>query len=147
MASMQRQASSGSGSDVDPRNGKVDEKKRKRMISNRESARRSRMRKQQHLDDLIGQMSQLQKENNHVSQKIDAASQMYVGVESENNVLRARLAELTDRLSSLNSVLEIAEEVSGFAMDIPQLPDILMEPWQFPCSIQPITASANMFQY
>uniref|UniRef100_A0A5B6ZD97 Putative common plant regulatory factor 6 n=1 Tax=Davidia involucrata TaxID=16924 RepID=A0A5B6ZD97_DAVIN len=139
MASMQQQTSSGS-------DGVVDERKRKRMISNRESARRSRMRKQQHLDDLISQASQLQNENNAISQRIDVATQMYIGVASENNVLRARLTELTDRLRSLNSVLHIAEEVSGVVVDIPELPDTLLEHWQLPCPIQQITTSANMFQ-
>jgi len=146
METIRPQASS--GSDGDPRNGGVvDDKKRKRMLSNRESARRSRMRKQQHLDELLGQASQLQKENTLVSQRIEAASHMYVGVASENNVLRARLSELADRLQSLNSVLEIAEEVSGLALDIPQFPDTLLEPWQLPYPTQPITASADMFQY
>uniref|UniRef100_A0A5B6ZFZ2 Putative common plant regulatory factor 6 n=1 Tax=Davidia involucrata TaxID=16924 RepID=A0A5B6ZFZ2_DAVIN len=145
MASVQQQTSS--GSDGDPRNAMVDKRKRKRMLSNRESARRSRMKKQQHLDDLINQASQLQNENNLISQRIDVATQMYIGVASDNNVLRAQLTELTERLHAMNSVLHIAEEVSGIAMDIPELPDTLLEPWQLPCPVQPITASANMFQY
>ncbi|KAA8549089.1 hypothetical protein F0562_000773 [Nyssa sinensis] len=145
MASMQQQTSS--GSDGDPRYAMVDERKRKRMLSNRESARRSRMKKQQLMDDLLSQVNQLQNENNAISQRIDVATQMYIGVASDNNVLRARLIELADRLHSLNSVLLIAEEVSGVAVDIPELPDTLLEPWQLPCPIQPITASADMFQY
>ncbi|KAL2540432.1 basic region/leucine zipper motif 53 [Abeliophyllum distichum] len=135
------------GSDVDQRYAVYDERKRKRMISNRESARRSRMRKQQHLDEMIGQASQLENENNLLSQKINDSTQLYLGVASDNNVLRAQLAELTDRLRSLNSVLEIVSEVSGLVVDIPDIPDTLLEPWQLPCPIQPITASADMFQY
>ncbi|CAI9774279.1 unnamed protein product [Fraxinus pennsylvanica] len=135
------------GSEVDQRYAVYDERKRKRMISNRESARRSRMRKQQHLDVMVGQVSQLQNENNLLSQKIDNTNQLYLGVASENNVLRAQLAELTDRLRSLNSVLEIVSDVSGLVVDIPDIPDTLLEPWQLPCPIHPITASADMFQY
>ncbi|XAR58377.1 hypothetical protein NMG60_11013759 [Bertholletia excelsa] len=135
-----------SGSDCDPRYVGLDERKRKRMISNRESARRSRMRKQQHLDDLIGQVTQLQNDNKLVEDKINGVADMYIGIASQNNVLRAQLAELTDRLRSLNSVLQIAAEVSGLAMDIPEIPEALLEPWQLPCPVQPVAAHENMFQ-
>lgn len=145
MASVQKQGSS--GSDGDLRYATFDEKKRKRMISNRESARRSRMKKQQHVDTLIAEMSQLKSQNKVVMQKINEATDMFVGAASENNVLRAQLSELTDRLYSLNSVLHVVEEVSGLAMDIPQFPDTLMEPWKLPCPAQPITTSANMFKF
>ncbi|KAK6937289.1 Basic-leucine zipper domain [Dillenia turbinata] len=146
MASIQPQQTS-SGSSGDTQYAGIDERKRRRMISNRESARRSRQKKQQHFDDLMAQVSQLQKENAQILQRINAASEMYGGVESENNVLRAQMLELTDRLLSLNSVLQIAEEVSGMAVDIPEIPDIMLQPWQLPCPVQPmVTASANMFQ-
>ncbi|XP_022890525.1 bZIP transcription factor 53-like [Olea europaea var. sylvestris] len=135
------------GSEMDQRHAGNDERKRKRMISNRESARRSRMRKQQHLDEMVGQVSQLQTENSLLSQKINNTTELYLGVASENNVLRAQLAELTDRLRSLNSVLEIVSDVSGLVLDIPDIPDTLLEPWQLPCPIHSITASADMFQY
>lgn len=147
MTSVQNQNQVSSGSDGDLRYATFDEKKRKRMISNRESARRSRMKKQQLVDKLIAEMSQLQSQNKVVTQKINEATDMFVGVVSENNVLRAQLSELTDRLHSLNSVLHIVEEVSGLAMDIPQVPDTLMEPWQLPCPAQPIMTSANMFKF
>lgn len=125
----------------------VDERKRKRKLSNRESARRSRVRKQQHLDELIGQEQKLVEENKKLREMIDGASQLYLGFASDNNVLRAQLAELTDRLRSLNSVLQIASEVSGLAFDIPDIPETLLEPWQLPCPVQPIAASADLFQY
>ncbi|KAF8387748.1 hypothetical protein HHK36_026403 [Tetracentron sinense] len=136
-----------SGSEGDQQYVMVDDKKKRRMISNRESARRSRMRKQKHMDDLINQVTQLQKENNEIGQSVNVGTQHYLEVSSENNILRARVMELTERLQSLNSVLHIMEEVSGFAMDIPEIPDPLLKPWQLPCSSQPIMASAYMFQY
>ena len=129
-----------SGSESDPRYANMDDKKRKRMISNRESARRSRMKKQQHMDQLLNQVTTLKSEIAEHSQTIDAVSQRYVAVELENNVLRAQLMELTDRLTSLNSVLKMVEEVSGFSMDIP---DVLLEPWHLPCPLQPVS---NIFQ-
>ncbi|KAJ0797214.1 putative transcription factor bZIP family [Helianthus annuus] len=131
-------------SDGDLRYANLDERKRKRMISNRESARRSRAKKQQRLDELLGEINKLQSDNNAIMKKIDGATQMFVGAESQNNVMRAQLTELTDRLHSLNSVLHIAQEVSGLAMDIPEIPDTLLEPWKLPCSVQPITTSFNM---
>ncbi|GFY98663.1 hypothetical protein Acr_13g0000640 [Actinidia rufa] len=97
------------GSDGNPCYAGVDERKRKRMISNRESARRSRMRKQQHVEGLTGQVTQLENEKKFMEDKINSVSSMYIGLVSQNNVLRAQLAELTDRLISLNSVLQIAE--------------------------------------
>lgn len=130
-----------SGSEGDPQ---IDERKKRRMLSNRESARRSRMRKQQHLDDLINQAAQLKKENDEIINRVNNTMEIYSKVDSENNILRAQMAELSDRLQSLNSVLRIIEEISGFPMDIPDIPDPLLKPWQLPCPSQPIMA--NMFQ-
>lgn len=47
-------------------------RKRKRMESNCESARRSRMRKQKHLENLTEEASRLQNENIHVAKSIKA---------------------------------------------------------------------------
>ncbi|KAJ9171728.1 hypothetical protein P3X46_015047 [Hevea brasiliensis] len=143
---MQRQAAN-SGSDSDPRYANIDERKRKRMISNRESARRSRMRKQKQMGDLVNEASLLQNENDRLRQNINDNTQRYVEIESANSVLRAQAMELTERLLSLNSVLQIAEEVSGLAVEIPEIPDPLLKPWQLPFPVQPIMASADMFQY
>ncbi|EXB28592.1 Ocs element-binding factor 1 [Morus notabilis] len=140
MASIQRQASSGSdGSPV------IDERKRKRMLSNRESARRSRMRKQKQMEDLTSEASRLQISSGQIRQSLNAKEQAYVQMESTNDVLRAQIMELTDRLRSLNAVLHVIEEVSGLAVDIPEIPDPLMRPWQHSTPVQPITASADMF--
>lgn len=147
MAPVQKQASSGSGSDSDPRYSQVDDRKRKRMISNRESARRSRMRKQKQVEDLVNETSQLENSNALLRQNIESATRRYTEMESANNVLRAQTMELTERLRSLNSVLHMWGDISGLSVEIPEIPDPLLEPWQLPCPVQPIIASADMFQY
>lgn len=91
----------------------MDQRKRKRMQSNRESARRSRMRKQKHLDDLIAQVDQLRKENNQILTSVNITTQHYMNIESENSVLRAQLLELTQRLDSLNDILNFINTSSG----------------------------------
>ncbi|KAJ0976372.1 hypothetical protein J5N97_018337 [Dioscorea zingiberensis] len=126
----------------------MEQRKRKRMLSNRDSARRSRMKKQQHLDDLINQVSHLKNENVQILMQVDLIKQQYLIMDSENSVLRTEIMDLTERLTSLNSVLHFVEEFSGMAIDIPKIPDPLLKPWQHPCStLPPITASSTMFQY
>ncbi|KAL0547520.1 hypothetical protein IC582_017457 [Cucumis melo] len=137
MASIPRQTSSGSNG-ASPPSALPDERKRKRMQSNRESARRSRMRKQKQLEDLAGEVSRLQIANNQLVQSIGAKEQAFVQVDNMNNVLRAQAIELTDRLRSLNSVLHIVEEVSGLAMDIPEIPDPLLKPWELSRPVLPV---------
>lgn len=84
----------------------VVDRKRKRMLSNRESARRSRMRKQKHLDDLASQVGHLNKDNSQIMTTINITTQLYVNLEAENSVLRAQMAELTNRLQSLNEIID-----------------------------------------
>lgn len=135
MGSLQRQTSP--ESDNDPRYSSVtDERKRKRMISNRESARRSRMRKQKQLGDLINEVTVLKNDNAKITEQVDQATKKYIEMESKNNVLRAQASELTDRLRSLNSVLEMVEEISGQVLDIPEIPESMQNPWQIPCPMQ-----------
>ncbi|KAH7655108.1 Basic-leucine zipper domain-containing protein [Dioscorea alata] len=120
----------------------MDQRKRKRMLSNRESARRSRMRKQQHLDELINQVAHLKNENSQIETQADMLNQQFLIVDSENCALRSEVMELTERLRSMNSVLEFVGEFSGMMMDIQEIPDPLLKPWQLPCPTQPL-----MFQY
>ncbi|XP_020593211.1 bZIP transcription factor 53 [Phalaenopsis equestris] len=125
----------------------IDERKRKRMVSNRDSARRSRLRKQQHLDEIVNQVAHLKNENEQVEMQISLHMNHYLKVESENNILRTQIRELTDRLQSMNSVLRFVEEFSGISLDIPEIPDPLLKPWQLPCPAPQIAASANLFQW
>lgn len=65
-----------------------DERKRRRMVSNRESARRSRMRKQRHLDELWSVLVQLINENNCLAGELSRAREGYEKVVQENTKLR-----------------------------------------------------------
>ncbi|KAF7804919.1 bZIP transcription factor 53-like [Senna tora] len=142
MASIQRTSSSGSEGG-DPRDVVIDERKRKRMLSNRESARRSRMKKQKLVEDLTNEISRLQCENSQLHQSIKAKEEAYTEIESVNNILRAQTMELTDQLRFLNSILEVAEEAIGLSVEIPEIPDTLLNPWQLPL---PMQASSDMIK-
>ncbi|XP_030464293.1 bZIP transcription factor 2-like [Syzygium oleosum] len=103
---------SGSEGCVQEQNQIMDQRKRKRMISNRESARRSRMRKQKHLDDLMAQVGQLRGENAQILQSLNVTSQLYLSIEAENSVLSAQAAELSNRLQSLNEIITYVHSTS-----------------------------------
>ncbi|KFK41975.1 hypothetical protein AALP_AA2G196000 [Arabis alpina] len=105
---------SGSESDLRERD-LIDERKRKRKQSNRESARRSRMRKQKHLDDLTVQVNHLRKENSQIVAGIAVTSQHYAAIEAENSVLRAQLLELNHRFNSLTEIVDFVE--TGFGIE------------------------------
>lgn len=83
----------------------MEQRRAKRMLSNRESARRSRMRKQRHLDDLAAQAAHLRRENAHVSAALGLTARGLLAVDAENAVLRTQAAELTARLSSLEEIV------------------------------------------
>ncbi|XP_074299737.1 basic leucine zipper 43-like [Silene latifolia] len=98
----------------------INERKQRRMISNRESARRSRMRKQRHLDELWSQVVLLRNENhqlidklNHVTESHDRALQENIQLKEETSELRQMLADM--QLSSPYSTLRDFEEVANAA--------------------------------
>ncbi|XVF71377.1 hypothetical protein PTKIN_Ptkin12aG0032800 [Pterospermum kingtungense] len=95
----------------------INERKQRRMISNRESARRSRMRKQRHLDELWSQVVWLRNENhqligklNHVSENHDKVLQENAQLKEEASELRQMLSDM--QLSSPYSALRDLEDVS-----------------------------------
>lgn len=80
----------------------VDERRQRRMLSNRESARRSRLRKQQHLDELRAQVALLRGENNQIIAKYGVATQRYAQISEENRVLRSHAMDLSRQLQRLH---------------------------------------------
>uniref|UniRef100_A0A5B6YHM1 Putative basic leucine zipper 43 n=1 Tax=Davidia involucrata TaxID=16924 RepID=A0A5B6YHM1_DAVIN len=95
----------------------IDERKQRRMISNRESARRSRMRKQKHLDELRSQVVRLHTENHSLLDKLNHASECHDRVLQENAQLKEEASDLRQMLTDLQigspySSLRDLEEVT-----------------------------------
>ncbi|KAJ8772673.1 hypothetical protein K2173_027850 [Erythroxylum novogranatense] len=129
----------------------MDQRKRKRMQSNRESARRSRMRKQKHLDDLTSQVTHLRKDNNQILTSINVTTQHYLNAEAENSILRAQMLELNQRLDSLNEILGFINTSNGVyetegGLRLQASTESFRNPsWHL--LNQPIMASPDLFQY
>ncbi|KAL2511744.1 Basic leucine zipper 63 [Abeliophyllum distichum] len=127
--------SSGEQSDDDEGEGETettqnmdpaDAKRVRRMLSNRESARRSRRRKQAHLTELETQVSQLRVENSSLLKKLSDISQKYNEAAVDNRVLKAdvetlrakvKMAEETvKRVTGLNPLFQSMSEISTMGM-------------------------------
>ncbi|KAL4584268.1 hypothetical protein LXL04_008864 [Taraxacum kok-saghyz] len=143
-----------SGSDEDL----LHQRKRKRMQSNRESARRSRMRKQKHLDDLSDQINQIKKDNTQIVSTINVTTQQFVQVEADNSVLRAQMGELSQRLNYLNEIINlmnsncpttdctnVSSTTGVFEFDNHH--DFMNNPWNMMYLNQQPIMAAEMLQY
>ncbi|CAI8616970.1 unnamed protein product [Vicia faba] len=145
---------SGSGSSLLQNSGSeedlqalMDQRKRKRMISNRESARRSRMRKQKHLDDLVSQVTKLRKENQEILTSVNITTQQYLSVEAENSVLRAQIGELSNRLESLNEIVGAMNSTNAAFLE-PNNSFFFFNPLSnISYMNQPIMPSSHILQY
>ncbi|PKA54249.1 Ocs element-binding factor 1 [Apostasia shenzhenica] len=83
----------------------ADERRLRRMISNRESARRSRARKQRHLEDLRCRVGRLRLENRAVAERLAAISGICTSLLQENQRLQSESATLRQRLSEIHRIL------------------------------------------
>ncbi|KAJ0015279.1 hypothetical protein Pint_20499 [Pistacia integerrima] len=97
-----------------------------RMLSNRESARRSRRRKQAHLTELETQVSQLRVENSSLLKRLTDISQKYNEAAVDNRVLKADVETLrakvkmaeesVKRITGLNPMFHGMSEVSTMSL-------------------------------
>ena len=94
-----------STSDDERHTGNFDDRKQRRMLSNRESARRSRLRKQQHLDELRGHVAQLRSENGQMLTRFNLASQHLTHISEENRQLRSEAMNLSHQLQRLHHIV------------------------------------------
>nr|XP_009799077.1 PREDICTED: ocs element-binding factor 1-like [Nicotiana sylvestris] len=92
--------------------------KRKRMISNRESARRSRMKKQNLVQELTKEVSKLQAANRTIVAKIEETTERLTFCTAQNNVLRAQ--EIEKYLNDLINYSGLGERnVGGVGYTVP----------------------------
>ncbi|CAM8928731.1 unnamed protein product [Rhodiola kirilowii] len=74
--------------------GRTDDKRARRMLSNRESARRSRRRKQEHMSELETQAAQLKVEHSSLLKNLNESNQKYTEASVNLRVLKADVETL-----------------------------------------------------
>ncbi|KAI5439498.1 hypothetical protein KIW84_025046, partial [Lathyrus oleraceus] len=103
-------SSSGSGEPnqkpaSDNSNRNIEDRKKRRMISNRESARRSRMRKQRHLENLRNQLNLFRVENRELKNALQFLMLHCNRLRTENEWLRLERTMLGQKLSNISQSL------------------------------------------
>ena len=91
----------------------VDERKRRRMISNRESARRSRMRKQKHIENLRNQVNRLRVENRELNNRLRIVLYHFQLVRTDDDRLRSDHVMLLQKLSDIRRILVFRQHLSS----------------------------------
>lgn len=104
----------------------ADAKRVRRMLSNRESARRSRRRKQAHLTELETQVAQLRVENSSLLKRLTDVSQKYNDAAVDNRVLKADVEtlrakikmaeEMVKRMTGVNPILNAMSDISSIGI-------------------------------
>ncbi|CAN6447931.1 unnamed protein product [Victoria cruziana] len=95
--------SSSASDEAEGHQSTTDERKKRRMLSNRESARRSRMRKQRLLDELWSQVVHLRSENRELIEKLNSLSDQHEQIMRENHSLRKEARLLQENLRGLQT--------------------------------------------
>ncbi|KAL2609202.1 hypothetical protein R1flu_027775 [Riccia fluitans] len=85
-----------------------DLKRVKRMLSNRESARRSRRRKQAHLSELETQVAQLRVENTNLVKRLTDISQKFSDAAVDNRVLKSDVEALRAKVKMAEDLVSRA---------------------------------------
>ncbi|KAL6544226.1 hypothetical protein OROGR_010723 [Orobanche gracilis] len=107
-------------------NNPIDVKRIKRMVSNRESARRSRRRKQAHLADLERQAEELRGQNAALFKQLADATQRFRDSTTNNRVLRSDVEALRAKVKLAEDMISRGSLTSSLShllqnyLNIPQ---------------------------
>ncbi|KAJ4877738.1 Basic leucine zipper 1 [Raphanus sativus] len=125
----------------------IDEKKRKRKLSNRESARRSRLKKQKMMEDTIHEISTLERRIKEYSERCKVARRRLDSVESENAALRSEKTWLSSYVRDLEKMIDTTTSLTltqsgGDDQNANADGDCRRRPWQqYGCdSLQPVAS-------
>ncbi|GMG99610.1 hypothetical protein Nepgr_001450 [Nepenthes gracilis] len=106
----------------------TDAKRVRRMLSNRESARRSRRRKQAHLTELEAQVAQLKVENSSLLKCLSDKSQKYNEAAVDNRVLKADVETLRAKVKMAEETVKRATGMNFLLHTMPEISTISKPP-------------------
>ncbi|XP_020578357.1 basic leucine zipper 63-like isoform X2 [Phalaenopsis equestris] len=95
---------------IDPANAK----RSRRMLSNRESARRSRRKKQAHLSELETQVAQLRVENSSLLKRLTDINQKYNEAVMENRILKTNVETLRAKVKMAEDLVKRVTTAASF---------------------------------
>nr|GMD40359.1 light-inducible protein CPRF2 [Ipomoea batatas] len=107
----------------------ADVKRVRRMLSNRESARRSRRRKQAHLTELDTQVSQLRVENSSLLKRLTDISQKYNEAAVDNRVLKADIETLRAKVKMAEEAVKRVTGLNPLFQAMPEIPAMGLPPF------------------
>ncbi|KAM0907040.1 hypothetical protein ACQ4PT_016379 [Festuca glaucescens] len=111
--SSQGTRSSRSEEDSPDLRAQMEKRRKRRKEANRESARRSRVRKQQHLDDLSSQVDQLKNQKQQLSMALSMTTQNLVAVAAQNSVMHTQKVEIETRLCALGEIIYCMNSITN----------------------------------
>ncbi|XXG57288.1 hypothetical protein AAC387_Pa03g4483 [Persea americana] len=99
-----------------------------RMLSNRESSRHSRRRKQAHLSELEQQVAQLRFENSSLLKRLTDVSQKYNEAALDNRVLKADVETLRAKVKMAENTVKRVTGVEARILVNPQCSGMVWSP-------------------